>query len=123
MHHLESSDREHSGPLEVASTAVVPPEVCECCYSDLVQPVSAETDPTGAVRLTIRCPECDHVRTGECSWDEAQAFGRHFAKGRAELRAAHDELAEEVFRDELDCLVLALHADLIGPDDFTPFRC
>jgi hypothetical protein len=72
--------------------------------------------------MTLRCPECHHVRVGECTWEEARAFGRHFAAGKAALRTTYDELADENFRDELDCLVLALHTDLIGPDDFAPFR-
>jgi hypothetical protein len=100
----------------------LPPEICELCFSDLVQPVNAETHAAGTVRLTLRCPECHNVRTGECSWEEARAFGRHFARGKAALRVTYDELADENFRDELDCLVLALHTDLIGPDDFAPFR-
>lgn len=97
-------------------------EICERCFSDLVQPVDATTHRAGTVRLTLRCPECGHVREGDCSWEEARAFGRHFAAGKAELRIAYQELANENFRDELDCLVLALHTDLIGPDDFAPFR-
>jgi hypothetical protein len=70
----------------------------------------------------LRCPECHHVREGECTWEEAREFGRHFARGKAALRTTYTEIVEENFRDELDCLVLALHTGLIGPDDFAPYR-
>lgn len=100
----------------------IPPEICECCFSDLVQPLDAATDAAGSVTMTLRCPECHHVRRGECTWEEARAFGRHFAKGKSALRETHAELLDEILRDEIDCFVLALHTGLIGPDDFTPFR-
>lgn len=113
----------HQGDSQSAIvTAGVSAEICELCFSDLVQPIDAEADPAGTVTLTLRCPECHHIRTGECSWEEARAYGRHFAAGKAELRKFYHELAGENLRDELDCFVLALHTDLIGPDDFQPFR-
>jgi hypothetical protein len=126
MHSIDSTRSIRAAALkpfpgnEPAGT--IPPEVCEVCFSDLVQPVDAKASSAGSVRLTLRCPECQNVRIGECSWEEAREFGRHFAKGKAVLRGHYDKLADENFRDELDCLVLALHADLIGPDDFAPFR-
>lgn len=110
------------GTLRDESGAAIPPEICECCFSDLMQPLDAATDAAGSVTMTLRCPECHHIRRGECSWDEARAFGQHFAKGKAALRETHAELAAENLRDEVDCFVLALHTDLIGPDDFTPYR-
>lgn len=125
MNRVQISQGSNSQPAEHPPTEAdssIPPHVCERCFSDLVQPVEANTDPAGSVRLTLRCPECHHVRTGECSWDEAREYGRHYAAGRASLRAAHHDLADENFRDELDCFVLALHTDLIGPDDFRPYR-
>ena len=105
-----------------AESASVAAEICELCFSDLVQPIDAKAEQAGTVTLTLRCPECEHVRIGQCSWDEARRFGRSFAHGKAQLRIAYTELADENFRDELDCFVLALATDLIGPDDFTPFR-
>ncbi len=119
---LFSSDQRTGNSLTIHSTGSIPPEICERCFSDLVQPLDAETEQSGTVTLTLRCPECHHIRTGECSWDEARQFGRHFARGKAELRRSYSELVDENFRDELDCLVLALHAELIGPDDFAPYR-
>ncbi|MBI4898480.1 MAG: hypothetical protein HY827_08975 [Actinobacteria bacterium] len=100
----------------------VGPEICPRCYSDLVQPVEARAQNNGSVRLRLRCPECEHVSIDEYSWDDARSLGRTFSAGRSLLRAAHDELAKENFLDELDCFVLALAADLIGPDDFAPYR-
>ena len=126
MHRIDSTRSTRAAALksfvgrEVARS--IPPEVCELCFSDLVQPVDAKASAAGTVRLTLRCPECHHVRVGECSWDEARAYGRHFAAGKAELRGHYEQLADENLRAEVDCLVVALHADLIGPDDFAPFR-
>lgn len=126
MHRIDSSRSTlppaREGHAEREPSGAIPPEICETCFSDLVQPLDAKTNAAGTVRLTLRCPECHHVRVGECSWEEARAFGRHFAKGKAALRTTYAELADENFRDELDCLVLALHTDLIGPDDFAPYR-
>ncbi len=124
MHRIDSSRSTEA--VEVmrhgAREASIPPEICEICFSDLVQPMDAATSSSGTVRLTLRCPECHHVRVGECSWDEAREFGRKFAAGKASLRSTYDELTAENFRDELDCIVLALHTGLIGPDDFAPYR-
>jgi uncharacterized radical SAM superfamily Fe-S cluster-containing enzyme len=103
-------------------TVSVGPEICPECYSDLVQPVEACAQNDGSVRLTLRCPECEHVGVSDFSWEAARNFGRAFAAGKALLRAAHTELAKENLLDELDCFVLALAADLIGPDDFAPYR-
>ena len=100
----------------------VGPEICPQCFSDLVQPVEARAQNNGYVRLTVRCPECDHRDVGDFDWESARNFGRAFAAGRSLLRAAHRELAKENFLDELDCFVLALASDLIGPDDFAPYR-
>jgi hypothetical protein len=126
MHSIDSTRRSMAKtPGSFAGqgpSGTIPPEVCELCFSDLVQPVDAKASSAGTVRLTLRCPECHHVRIGESSWEEARAFGRHFAKGKAALRGHYEKLADENFRDELDCLVLALHTDLIGPDDFAPYR-
>jgi hypothetical protein len=126
MHRIDSTRSIRASALESFAghepAGVIPPEVCEICFSDLVQPVDAKAHAAGSVRLTLRCPECHHVRIGECSWEEAREFGRHFAKGKAQLRGHYERLADENLRDELDCLVLALHTDLIGPDDFRPYR-
>lgn len=105
-----------------AHDASIPPEICEVCFSDLVQPVDAKASSAGSVLLTLRCPECHTVRVGECDWDEAREYGRKFAAGKAALRGTCDALAEENFRDEIDCIILALHTGLIGPDDFAPHR-
>ncbi|MBK5229995.1 MAG: hypothetical protein JJE27_02370 [Thermoleophilia bacterium] len=97
-------------------------EVCPACHSDLVQPVEARAQNDGGVRLTLRCPECEYVSIDNYGWEAARNFGRVFLAGKALLRAAHAELAKENLLDELDCFVLALAADLIGPDDFKPYR-
>lgn len=97
-------------------------DICPECYSDLVQPTSATASRASRVELCLRCPECHHRSTGVYDWETARSFGRRFAAGRAMLRAAYHELSKENFRDELDCFVLALASDLIGPDDFAPYR-
>ena len=126
MHRIDSTRSIRASALTSfaghAPAATIPPEVCEICFSDLVQPMDAKANAAGSVRLTLRCPECNHVRVGECSWEEAREFGRHFERGKAELRGHYEELADENLRGEVDCLVVALHTDLIGPDDFAPYR-
>lgn len=102
--------------------SAVPLEVCEKCFSDLVQPLDGNAVSADDVEIVIHCPECEHLRVAGCSRDEARRLLDRFASARAALRTACDELARENFRDELDCLVLALHAGLIGPDDFAPYR-
>jgi hypothetical protein len=126
VHRIESSRSTQpatgTGQNRPEPPGAIPPEICECCFSDLVQPLDADTDCNGTVSMTLRCPECHHIRRGECSWDEAREFGRHFAKGKAALRESCAQIAAENFRDELDCFILALHTELIGPDDFAPYR-
>lgn len=129
MHQSDSSSAIKASAVkaDAVSSARVEPahiaaEICELCFSDLVQPMQVEAQTDGTVRLTLRCPECHHIRIGECSWDEARKYGRQFAAGKASLRVHYNELATENLRGELDCFVLALHMDLIGPDDFQPYR-
>jgi len=112
----------HAKEMGAAGAAGRQLDICPNCYSDLVQPVEARAAAGGSVRLKLRCPECGHFTDEEHSWDDARDFGRRFAAGRAALRAAHAELSQENFRDELDRFVLALASDLIGPDDFAPYR-
>lgn len=119
MHRIHSSDGTTAVQVDSGSVSA---EICERCFSDLIQPIEAKAEQAGTVTLTLRCPECEHVRIGQCSWDEARTFGRKFAAGKAKLRQTYDELANENLRDELDCFVLALASDLIGPDDFAPYR-
>jgi hypothetical protein len=119
MHKIRKTTGSNAVHAETASVAA---DICERCFSDLVQPVEAQAEQAGTVTLTLRCPECEHVRIGQCSWDEARTFGRSFAAGKAQLRVAYTELANDNLRDELDCFVLALASDLIGPDDFAPYR-
>lgn len=105
-----------------ADVKAIGPEICPQCYSDLVQPMDASAQPGGTVVLTLRCPECHHRSTAEYTWEDARRFGRVFARGKADLRSAHADLERENFSDEVDCFVLALASDLIGPDDFAPYR-
>lgn len=118
--HFESRKKDAVPAGSPIST--IGPEICPRCYSDLVQPVDAGSVVDGEVALELRCPECHHRHVGVYSWSEARRFGRVFAAGKADLRAAHADLERENFSDEVDCFVLALASDLIGPDDFTPYR-
>ncbi|HEV7918847.1 MAG TPA: hypothetical protein VGO97_04650 [Solirubrobacterales bacterium] len=97
-------------------------DICPACFSDLVQPTCARALPANRVELSLRCPECHLTTSGDYDWETARSFGRTFAAGRAMLRATYEDLAKENFRDDLDCFVLALASDLIGPDDFAPYR-
>lgn len=120
---VKRDDEKHgAGASPESCCKAIGPEICPQCYSDLVQPMDAGAQQNGNVLLTLRCPECHHFSTAEFTWEEARKYGRVFAAGKAILRAAHADLAKENFRDELDCFVLALASDLIGPDDFTPRR-
>lgn len=125
---MQKSEKKSNVDPDPAAASAPPPaqqtaaEICEVCFSDLVQPLEAEAQTDGNVSMTLRCPECHHVRVSECDWDEARRYGRQFAAAKADLRLMYNEFAGENFRDELDCFVLALHTDLIGPDDFQPFR-
>lgn len=126
VHRIDSSsitDSEGSPSAQAFSgVCAIPAEICELCFSDLIQPVDAVTNAAGSVRMTLRCPECHHVRVGECSWEEAREFGRHFARGRAELRETYSEISQENLKGEAERLAHALNTGLIGPDDFKPFR-
>ncbi|MBI5311071.1 MAG: hypothetical protein HZB14_08645 [Actinobacteria bacterium] len=118
----QSQSVQQDAPAVPATGAEIGPEICPQCYSDLVQPMDACAQQDGSVLLTLRCPECHHRTTAAYSWEAARKFGRTFAAAKAQLRATHADLAKENFRDELDCFVLALASDLIGPDDFAPYR-
>jgi hypothetical protein len=96
---------------------------CPHCASPYVQPTDGKALPDGRVALTLRCPDCSSWMTGTFSAERVRELDRQLSVGRAELRSSYEQTVKRNMAGELRTLAAALAMDLIGPDDFTAFRC
>ena len=96
--------------------------ICGTCNSAFVQPVEAKRGDDGGVFLVLRCPECEVTVSGEFTWDQVNEFKTALTTERTELEQAYNEAVQFNMRDEISRFTNALERDLIGPDDFAPYR-
>ncbi|HZO04948.1 MAG TPA: hypothetical protein VFB52_01040 [Solirubrobacterales bacterium] len=94
--------------------------ICPECGSDLVQPTFWEQAGDRAHwRVWRRCPECEWFCQGVHGEDEIDAFDEQLDIGAHTLADELRALEHANMSDMADAFVAALHADLIGADDFT----
>jgi hypothetical protein len=107
-----SPDRTRSKPVRHL-------HICPECDSCLVQPTCWEQagDRTHW-RVWRRCPECEWSCEGVHSEREIDAFDEQLDLGAHELADELRALEHSNMADMADTFVTALHADLIGADDF-----
>jgi hypothetical protein len=93
--------------------------VCPECDSTLVHPISWEQAGDRAHwRVWRRCPECEWACEGVHSEVEIDAFDEQLDLGAHELADELRALEHANMADMADAFIAALHADLIGADDF-----
>jgi hypothetical protein len=93
--------------------------VCPECASRLVQPTCWEqTEQEGHWRIWRRCPECEWCSDSIHGEREIDEFDEHLDFGTRELADGLRDLERSNMEQVLETFVLALQADLIGPEDF-----
>jgi hypothetical protein len=95
---------------------------CPSCDSSFLQPLRCEPRGSDEVLVDLRCPECmTHFQAPFSRADMAE-LDRRQSEWREEIVAAYERSVTESMEALAACLVPALAADLIGADDFAPFR-
>ncbi len=97
-------------PLEV--------HVCPLCRSPLVHPTEWQRVGVASWRITLRCPNCETMRTVTLSREEVELLNRALYVGTEYLARQADQLVRRHFEEETAKFVAALDADLILPIDF-----
>jgi len=92
--------------------------VCPLCGSQLVHPTDWQRIATSAWRITLRCPNCETVRSVTLGRDEVERLNRALYEGTERLARQADQLVRRHFEEEAAKFVTALETDLILPIDF-----
>lgn len=92
--------------------------VCPACSSELVQPAAWGQVTADHWELTLRCPNCGHIREGVFDQDDVGALEEHLDNAVETILSDLQRLTHANMADELERFVAALHADLILPEDF-----
>ena len=104
----------------VATSPPAPREahVCPLCASQLVHPTDWQRTGAASWRVTLRCPNCETVRTVTLIREEVERLNRALYEGTERLARQADQLVRHHFEEETAKFVAALDADLILPIDF-----
>ena len=110
-------------PAATSPPATSPPalreaHVCPLCGSQLVHPTDWQRTGAACWRVTLRCPNCETVRTVTLVSEEVERLNRALYEGTERLARQADQLVRHHFEEETAKFVAALDADLILPIDF-----
>jgi len=94
------------------------PHVCPLCDSQLVHPTEWQRVGAAAWRITLRCPNCETVRSVTLTRTEVERLNRALYEGTERLARQADQLVRRHFEEEAAKFVTALESDLILPIDF-----
>ena len=92
--------------------------VCPVCRMDFVVPVWWEHVEDGALRLLLRCGECETHHDLVVPGDVADRFEKDYARMLAAMATVLDRLDRERMTTQASAFATALARDLIGADDF-----
>lgn len=107
-------------PLTAAPPAPAPraAHICPMCGSALVHPTDWRRTGIACWKVTLRCPNCETVRTVTLVREEVEQLNRALYEGTERLARQADQLVRHHFEEETAKFVAALEADLILPIDF-----
>jgi len=94
------------------------PHVCPLCKSTLVYPTDWQRVASAAWSITLRCPNCETVRTLTLVREQVERLNKALYEGTEKLARTADRLARHNFEEETVKFVAALDADHIWPIDF-----
>jgi len=114
---------EHESPLGCPVTVPPPPtsrdaHICPLCDSTLVHPTEWQRVGAAAWRITLRCPNCETVRSVTLTREQVERLNRALYEGTERLARQADQLVRRHFEEEAAKFVAALETDLILPIDF-----
>jgi hypothetical protein len=109
-------------PEAPANRPVAEPEqdlhVCVGCGSKLVHPLDWEEAGPDNWHVTLRCPNCEHVREGIFNQDTVEAFDEELDDGADALARDYRRLMRANMADEVERFVGALRSNAVLPEDF-----
>jgi hypothetical protein len=113
-------DRAHEDAAEAGPQAFEARDVqvCPLCSSRLVHPIEWQRIGPAVWRISLRCPNCETVRTVHLSREDVERYNRVLYEGTEKLSRQAEQIARRNFTEESDKFVAALEADLILPMDF-----
>jgi hypothetical protein len=101
---------EHAGPVDL--------HVCRSCGSELVYPVDWEEAGSRHWEVTVRCPDCEDVKSGIYDQETVDRFDAALDDGTDAVVRDLKKLMRANMEDEVERFIAALQADLILPEDF-----
>lgn len=91
--------------------------ICPECASHLVYPVSWEASES-VWEMWLRCPECEHWRSGTFSRESVERFERELERGDDEMVGALSDLTRRNMEEDIAMIGRALSSDALLPEDF-----
>jgi hypothetical protein len=93
-------------------------QVCPVCRADFVVPVWWDELEDGALRLLLRCGECDTHHDLVVPGDVADRFEQDYVRVLERMAATLDRLDRERMAVQASAFATALARDLIDAGDF-----
>ena len=92
--------------------------VCLVCAGELVEPFAWESAGAERWRVSLRCPNCEHVSEGVYSQECVDRFDDRLDEGTAAMVSDLKRLERANIADAAERFIGALHAGAILPEDF-----
>jgi hypothetical protein len=92
--------------------------VCEVCSAELVEPTAWESAGAERWRVSLHCPNCDHVSEGVFSQECVDRFDDRLDEGTAAMVDDLKRLENARMSEEAERFIGALMAGAILPEDF-----
>ncbi|MBO0768919.1 MAG: hypothetical protein J2O48_09575 [Solirubrobacterales bacterium] len=99
-------------------TAVRPLHVCPDCDCDMVQPHDWTESEDGGWELSLECPNCGWLETGEYDEHQIASLEDELDAGVELMLADLRRLAHANMASDVDSFIAALQCDLVLPEDF-----
>ena len=97
-------------------------EVCESCSRELVYPIDYFREfgrkDFKKWNITLRCPDCFHVRELNVTEEVIERFDLVLEKGTDAIVDLHNRISYEIMQNWVDSFCYALGHDAIVADDF-----
>lgn len=91
---------------------------CEQCSRTLVYPLGWQEVEDMMWKIDLRCPDCEHVRTGVFRHEDVEKFDQFLNRGTDRLVDDLEYLTRTNMETEIESFISALQQDFILPEDF-----
>jgi hypothetical protein len=110
--------RSGAAPEAPAAPPARPISVCDECGSDLVYPLDWQEADDHHWEMTLRCPECQTVRSGIYDYGSVEAFEEELDRGTEQLVSDLRSLSQANMEEDVERFAMALAFDAVLPEDF-----